>query len=386
MNPLLTRLTHPKIYNWLVENEKKLPEDHAVMLIHPEAATEAIAKYRHELPRVEIYYAYKCFSDAEIVKAIDSLVDGYDVASENECRDLIKLGVKPSRLLYANPVKIPTQIAYAHTVGVQGYTFQSRNELEKMAKLAPGSSVLCRVKIPDGTNITGQAFSKKFGVEPSAVVNLMKYAQELGLKPEGISFHVGSQSSLPELWTTAIELCADLMKDCEEAGVPLTTLDIGGGWPAAYETGGYHEFETIAKAVREALSKYVPKDIRVISEPGRFIVVNTASIVTTIIGRETRGSQEWLFLDTGVFQCMVEVLEFHRLLQKPVPMKLNDSPNTPYTLAGPTCDSDDTIEQGVQLPDNLQIGDKIVLTLAGAYTLAYGSDFNGINRPTKIYL
>lgn len=385
MNPFLTRLTHPNIYNWLMANEAKLPEDHAVMLIHPEAATEAIAKYRHELPRVQIYYAYKCFSDSEIVKAIDSLVDGYDVASENECRQLIKLGVKPERLLYANPVKIPSQISYAHKVGVQAYTFQSRNELEKMAELAPGARVLCRVKVPDGTNVTGQAFSKKFGVEPSAVVNLMKYAKELGLNPDGIAFHVGSQSSLPELWTTAIELCAGLMDDCKEAGIPLSTLDIGGGWPAAYETGDYRKFEEIAKAVRDALDAFVPKDIRVTSEPGRFIVANTASIITTVIGRETRGAQEWLFLDTGVFQCLVEVLEFHRLLQKVVPLKVNDTPERAYTLAGPTCDSDDTIEQGVQLPENLQIGDKLVITLAGAYTLAYGSDFNGINRPTKIY-
>lgn len=386
MNPLLTQFSHPNIYNWLTHNENKLPNDHAVMLIHPEAAAEAVAKFRYELPRVEIYYAYKCFSDAKIVKVIDSLIDGYDVASENECRDLLKLGVKADRLLFANPVKIPSQIEYAHNIGVEGYTFQSLGELEKLAKLSPHAKVICRVKIPDDTNTTGQAFSKKFGVEPASVLSLMKHAKKLGLQPEGISFHVGSQSSLPELWSTAIQLCSALFTQCKDAGIDLSVLDIGGGFPAAYQTGDYTVFEKIASTIRETLDEYVPDNIRVIAEPGRFIVANTASIVTSIIGKEQRGPNEWLFLDTGVFQCLVEVLEFHRLLQKVIPLKSSASADAPYTLAGPTCDSDDTIEQGVTLPSNLTIGDRLVITLAGAYTLAYGSDFNGINRPTKVYL
>lgn len=387
MNPLLTRLSHPNIYNWLTDNHAQLPDDHAVMLVHPEAATEAIAKLRRELPNVGLYYAYKCFSNAEVVKAIDSLIDGYDVASEGECRDLVDLGVSGDRLLFANPVKIPGHVSYAHKIGVKGFTFQSADELDKIAELAPGSSVICRVKVPDEHNTTGQAFSKKFGVEPASVVKLMKQAKQLGLKPDGLSFHVGSQSSLPELWATGIELCSQLMEDCKKAGVPLSILDIGGGFPAAYKTGDYQSFEKIAAAIRESLAAHVPSDVAVIAEPGRFIVANTASIVTNVISREVRGEQEWLFLDTGVFQSLLEVFEFHRLLQTPVPLFESKTTKTaPFTLAGPTCDSDDTIEMGVELPADIKRGDKIVITLAGAYTLAYGSDFNGIKRPELKYI
>ena len=386
MNPPLKKLAHPDIYNWLSNNKSTLPNDQATMLIHPDAAIEAVAKFRHELPNVEIYYAYKCFSDTEVVKSIDSHVDGYDVASENECRDLVKLGINPSRLLFANPVKIPSQISYAHGVGVEGYTFQSKNELEKMAQLAPGSTVLCRVKVPDGSNITGQAFSKKFGTDPAAVVDLIKYAKKLGLVPTGLSFHVGSQSSLPELWSTAIELCSGLMNDCKEIGIPLFILDIGGGFPIEYETGDYRVFEKIASAIRKSLSTHISKDIRIMAEPGRFIAANTASIIATVIGRETRESQDWLFLNTGVFQCLVEVLEFHRMLQKVVTLDRNDTQLQAFTLAGPTCDSDDTFEHGVMLPENLVVGDRLVITLAGAYSTAYGSDFNGILRPRKLYI
>lgn len=386
MNPLLTRLAHPNIYNWLTNNSKKLPADYAVMLVHPEAAAEAVAKFRHELPRVEIYYAYKCFSNAEVVKAIDSLIDGYDVASQGECEELIKLGVKPERLLFANPVKIPAQVAYAYKKGVMGFTFQSADELKKMAELAPGSDVIVRVKVPDEHNTTGQAFSKKFGVEPVLVKSLMLQAKDLGLNPKGVSFHVGSQSSLPDLWTTAIELCMQLIDDCNQEGLNLDLLDIGGGFPAAYETGDYAKFERITAAIRQSLKDNVPENIRVISEPGRIIVANTAAIITNVISRETRGDQEWIFLDTGVFQALLEVFEFHRLLQTPVLLSDREAGRAQFTLAGPTCDSDDTIEMGVDLPADINRGDRIVITLAGAYTLAYGSSFNGIKPPELVYV
>jgi ornithine decarboxylase len=126
--------------------------------------------------------------------------------------------------------------------------------------------------------------------------------------------------------------------------------------------------------------------VNVIAEPGRSLVADCAVILTTVIGRETRDDEEWLFLDTGVFQSLLETLEFGRLLQQIVPVGGTGEPGIRFTVAGPTCDGDDVLSHDVRLPAGTRTGDRLMITGAGAYTLAYASDFNGIPRPTVIDL
>jgi len=101
-----------------------------------------------------------------------------------------------------------------------------------------------------------------------------------------------------------------------------------------------------------------------------------AVLVTTVIGRASRGSEEWLYLDAGVFNAVFEASQGIRY-QVETERK---GPRRPFTLAGPSCDTVDTIDQGVMLP-KLQVGDRVYLMNAGAYTLSYASHFNGFPPP-----
>ncbi len=357
-----------------------------VLLVDAGRAAARARKLRAELPGVGLYYAYKCFGHESVVRALDPWLDGYTVASARECQDLVTAGIEPGRLLFANPVKIPDHIASAERLGVLGYAFQSRDEVDKLARLAPGSRVQCRVRVPDDLNVDGQRMSAKFGADPLLVRELVEDARAAGLRPFGLTFHVGSQSTVPKLWTEAIRICATLITDLRDAGIELTSLDLGGGFPVDYVGEGDGPLEAVTAEIRAALDDHLPSGVAVIAEPGRTLAADSAVILTSVIGRETRDDEEWLYLDTGVFQSLVETLEFGRLLQRIEPLDRLPEPAARFTVAGPTCDGDDVLSHDVRLPAGTRTGDRLMITGAGAYTLAYGSDFNGIPRPTVIDL
>lgn len=360
--------------------------DGPVLLVDPERSAARARRLRAELPEVGLYYAYKCFGHDSVVRALDPWLDGYTVASARECGELVAAGIAPDRLLFANPVKIPDHIAYANRIGVLGYAFQSRDEVDKLARLAPGAWVQCRVRVPDDLNLDGQRMSAKFGADPALVGDLVRYARDSGLQPFGLTFHVGSQSTVPKLWNEAIRICSALIEELRADGIDLTTLDLGGGFPVDYREAGDGLLEAVTAEIRAALDDHLPAGVNVIAEPGRSLVADCAVILTTVIGRETRDDEEWLFLDTGVFQSLLETLEFGRLLQQIVPVGDTGEPAARFTVAGPTCDGDDVLSHDVRLPAGTRTGDRLMITGAGAYTLAYASDFNGIPRPTVIDL
>jgi ornithine decarboxylase len=111
-------------------------------------------------------------------------------------------------------------------------------------------------------------------------------------------------------------------------------------------------------------------------EPGRALVGEAAVLVTTVIGRSPRGPEEWLYTDVWVFNGLMETvggLKYELRTERPGPLRT-------YTVAGPSCDSFDMMFQGIALPE-VEVGDRLYIMNAGAYTLAYASSFNGFGPP-----
>src|SRR5262249_46307741 len=115
----------------------------------------------------------------------------FDVASEGEMRHVLAQGVAADRLIFANTVKRPEALEFARGVGVNFVTFDSEAELYKIAKHSPGCRVLARLKVANaGSQVE---LSLKFGADADQILPLLRKARALGLRPEGVSFHVGSQ-------------------------------------------------------------------------------------------------------------------------------------------------------------------------------------------------
>jgi ornithine decarboxylase len=354
------------------------------------AVVRANAKeFQRLLPGTKIYYAVKCFSDIEVIKELDKSVDGYDVASVEEVRKLHNLGIKSSRLIFSNPVKSEQALAAAHRLGVKKFAYQSHNELVKIKKHIKKPEVYLRIKVPDKTSVL--SFSNKFGCDPEQALELLLKARDLGLTPIGVTFHVGSQAKVTNVWEKAIKQAASIIQQAEDHGLKLSLLNIGGGFPAHYGSEDPTLPETLS-VVRSALAKNVPKNtMTIVAEPGRYMVADSSVIITSIIGVEERGDKTWLYLDIGTFQAFIEIFELGYF---PYPVysvdhlyrRLPISNVQKYVLTGPSCDSYDTMATDVILPADLAIGNKLLIDKTGAYTIVYGSNFNGFKVPRRHFV
>ena len=157
-----------------------------------DAAKERLALWRSLLPGVEPHYAVKCNGDAALLLTLAAEGVGFDCASASEIKAALALGVAPSRILYANPVKQPSHVRYAAEVGVPLTVFDGESELHKIARLAPSTALLLRVAVDDSQ--AQCVLSNKYGAPPADAERLLTTAYGLGLTVSGVSFHVGSGS------------------------------------------------------------------------------------------------------------------------------------------------------------------------------------------------
>jgi ornithine decarboxylase len=342
-----------------------------------DALREKYEEFQTAFPNAAIYYAVKANSDAAVIRFLTELGLGLEVGSEGSLRLLLELDVPPSRIISGNPLKSPAFIELAHSSGVRILTVDSIAEIDKLARLAPGCEVYVRISVPN--NHSQWPLDKKFGVGPTKAVDLLIQAQEQGLLPIGITFHVGSQCTNPVAWTRALELAAETWQTVTGRGLEMSSLNLEGGFPVEY-IEPVPSILDVAYAVEDAIQQYFPSGVEILLEPGRGLVAEAGVLVTTVIAKADRGCQNWLYLDVGVFNGLMESIGGIRypMVTTKEGQKLN------YVVAGPSCDSIDILPKEFELPE-LDIGDPVYIMSAGAYTTAYASQFDGIAIP-KVFL
>ncbi|ENU79060.1 hypothetical protein F975_03030 [Acinetobacter sp. ANC 3789] len=338
-------------------------------------------------PTADIFYAVKANPADEIIDSLTQLGASFDLASVNELNKVIKYNVETSRLAFGNTIKKRADIQYFYDQGVRLFVTDSEADLLNIAQYAPNSKVYFRLSI-DGAETADWPLSKKFGCDAQSVIELAIKAQELGLTPYGISFHVGSQQRNIGSWDNALqETKAIFDKLANQHQIFLKMLNLGGGLPAQY-VQKTAEFTIYSEQINAALALF--KDYvleQIILEPGRSLVGNAGILVSEIVlisERPHSGNKRWLYTDVGVFNGLIETLgesiEYPILCEK-------TGHSDPVVLAGPTCDSMDIMYQNKKydLPLSLEIGDHLYWLSTGAYTTSYSSiEFNGFS-PLKYY-
>ncbi len=329
-----------------------------------------------------IYYALKANSDPKILAYLDELGCGFEAASSFEIDMLLQVGVDPRKIIYGTAVKPIDHIKRAVAVGVDRFAADSREELEKLAAVAPGSRVFVRTIVDDRGSVF--KMSERFGAPVENVKDLILYAKHLELKTYGISFYVGSQAINSERWSNGLHTIQPVIEELENEGVTLEMVDIGGGFPVDYRNHSNvpHLREIVVK-IHNALHAlpYIPK---LIMEPGRGIVASTSVMVTEIISRSVRDNRVWLCLDGGIYNALYEAMIHQGATQyrvHPVAPTIGTPRPMMCVLAGPTGDSLDIIARDVVLPDYLQVGDRLMFENVGAYSVTMSCGFNGFPKP-----
>lgn len=340
-----------------------------ILIPEIEKRIELFKKY---LPRVEPYYAVKANPHPSVLKFLIEKNFGFDVASRNEMETILGLNGSPEKMIFANTVKSPDALKFAAKHRIDLMSFDSEYELNKIAKFFPGARVIVRIKVPNVGSVV--ELSLKFGVEPADAIALLIKAIHLGLKPVGVSFHVGSQCIEVSNFLEALELSSIIFHDALLKKITLEILDIGGGFPITHFDSESDIFPSMAEKISSEIDRLFDKSIRIIAEPGRFIVGPTCILITRVIGKSIRNNKHWYYLDDGVYGCLSGIVYDHCKYQfkvfKKGPLQLS-------TLAGPTCDSFDVISMSEDLPE-LEFGDIVYVENIGAYSLATATNFNSI--------
>ncbi|BCB97188.1 ornithine decarboxylase [Dissulfurispira thermophila] len=366
--------TWNKVLNYIALSDELPP----YLLVDKDVMKEKVDVIGKNIKNSRVFYAVKANPDIEVLRFLNSLGTGFEIASEGELQILASLGVEPDRIITSNPVKTFKFLEYAADYGVNYFAYDSVVEVEKLAKYAPKSNVYVRLSVPnEGSE---WPLSKKFGVELDTASELLVYAKEKGLNPVGITFHVGSQCNNVYNWNTAVDKARDLWDSAEQNGIRLKMLNIGGGYPIRY-TKNVVDIETIEKKVNKAIYQKFPNDIDIFIEPGRAVVGDAGIFVCTVIGKAVRGDENWLYIDVGVFNGLMESVGG---IKYTYIVGSRNEPKT-WTISGPSCDSFDVIDKEVELPEP-EIGNRILILSSGAYTISYASEFNGFSIPKTILI
>ncbi len=367
---------------------QKLAKEHGTPLfvIDHEALRKAYREFRRHLPRIQVYYAVKANPDPLIVRTLFEEGSSFDVASMPEFmivhENIKKFPAKQrqdwiwDKIIYANPTK-PTDTLEQLNQYKPLVTFDNREEILKIKQHAPNAGLALRLKVPN----TGAMveLSSKFGASPGEAVDLILEADRLGLTVEGVSFHVGSQTTNFENYVQALNLTANIFKEAKDRGyAKMNLLDIGGGFPAPYDST-VRPFRELAKVINTEIERLFPADIQVLAEPGRFLAAICGTVVSSVIGKAVRDGKTCYYINDGVYHTYSGVIFDH--CKYPV-KSFKKGPTSICSVFGPTCDALDVVSMAENLPE-LERGDLVYSVNIGAYSHASATYFNGF-PPAKV--
>lgn len=338
-------------------------------------------RWKMNLKRVKPHYAVKCNPDPEVLRLLAALGNGFDCASKAEIDQILKLGVDPSRIIYAQPCKTNSHIRHVAKLGLKQMTFDNADELYKIKDLFPSAELYLRILTDDSSSLC--RLSLKFGASMDCTQGLLALAKQLDLNVVGVSFHVGSGASDPSSFVKAVQDARLVFDQAAVLGYEMKTLDVGGGFTSD------DLFEDMAAVLSDALDEYFPTSVRIIGEPGRYFVSNAFSLACNVIARRdildtvTRKTSYMLYLNDGVYGNFSSIIFDH---QHPVPRILHarhghrESSLVDYSIWGPTCDGIDRITEKSTFRCLLDVGDWLYFEEMGAYTKCSATRFNGFTN------
>ena len=352
--------------------------DRPTLVLDIEAVGAQYRALKSGLGRAAIHYAVKANPERALIERLVREGSHFDAASRGEIELCLSLGAHACDISFGNTVKKTRDITFAHQAGITLFAADSFEELDKIAQHAPGAEVYIRLRVD--VSAADWPLSRKFGVPVEMVLPLMIHARASGLKPVGISFHVGSQTRQASMWQPALDAFAPVWAEARAEGFDLDLLNIGGGFPAFYGEP-IDTVEAYARDVMAMVEDRFPGAVLVMAEPGRGMVAEAGVIAAEVV-LATRKSpddlQRWVYLDIGKFSGLAETMD--EAIRYQIATPHDGGVTGPCILAGPSCDSADVLyeKRPVSLPLALQAGDRVIIRAAGAYTTTYASiGFNG---------
>ena len=313
----------------------------------------------------------------------------FDCASYGEIKQILDLGINSDRIIYANPYKSSYDLKYAIDNKIPLTVVDSVEELNKIQQITANESkidILIRVKVNDKDSL--MPFSSKFGSDFEETLQILKLAKKQNINISGFSFHVGSGCYNSNQYYDAIKMIHDIINKSKELRYSndFKIIDIGGGFTGEDK----YKFLNQASKINDAIKLFKNtsyRNIKFISEPGRFYMTKTHTLYVPIIAKRKVGNKFFYIVDESLYSSFSNIAyDFAKPTFKLI--KQNESknlkPEYDSIIFGRTCDSQDKLIE-LRLPE-LQIGDYFEIENMGAYTTVSSTNFNGFATTEKVYL
>jgi ornithine decarboxylase len=359
--------------------EKARPE-RPVRGLRPHAAGRAARWFLERFPG-DVAYAYKANSSVFLIGALYGAgIRHFDVASLPEIEDAAT--IPDAHLHFMHPVKSRHAIKRAYELGVRSFALDGDDELDKIIEATGGArDLLLWVRVAVPAINSRIPLERKFGLSGQKAAKLLvktrQYAAELGL-----TFHVGSQTTTPDAFVTAL---GEIHRIIVKSGVMIDRLDIGGGFPARYpdsDPAPLQDFMDVILAGIETMP--VKENIKLMCEPGRALVAEAESLIVRVDAR--RGNN--LYINDGSYGMLFDAAHLGFVFPARVVSRSLDpsEPLAAFELWGPTCDSIDYMKGPFMLPASVKEGDYLEIGNMGAYGRAIAGHFNGYGEYDEVIL
>lgn len=329
-----------------------------------------------------IMYAMKANDHPDILDLIIEEGGQFDCASDGEIAKVYQAAARvgfegdPGSLCsFGNTNNREAQIVTAYARGLRLFVADYEDEIEKIARAAPGSQVFIRISLLETAGTAAKAFSNKFGCSPRKAVALSVMAKEKGLVPVGFSVHVGGQQRDVGAFAHALKVIAGLFEACEARGVEtMSFVNLGGGFPGTYNEA-VPDIEAYGQMIREKCREHFgSRSITVAIEPGRGMLADAGVIRCTVVNfkaPEAAGDKHMLITDVGKFSGLYEVTDekiHYRFGRDAVGGNLVEC-----EWLDDSCDSSGVNykTRSIWMPQDTPPGDALYIASTGAYTVAY---------------
>lgn len=353
-----------------------------VVCHRPHAAARGARWFLDNFPG-DVLYAVKANPSPLILEALYAEgIRHFDIASLTELQLLSHF--TEARVYCMNTAKHPEHIRRMYfDYGVRDFSLDCMDELNKIRLATDYADDLClhvRITVDNSTSL--MPLEKKFGTRAEEAGQLLMAARTCA-RELGVSFHVGSQAMNPMAYASAIDRVNRLVK---QTGIILDSLDVGGGFPAAYPGLEPKPLAEYMHVISAAFNDTLTSEACLLRcEPGRALVAESASLLVNVTLR--RGN--WLYLNDGAYGGLFDAAH----VDFPYPVRvLRDGQllagdyDTEFCFYGPTCDSIDAINRPYLLPSTVQAGDYIEIGQLGAYGDTMRTNFNGFGTRDEIIL
>jgi len=333
-----------------------------------------------------VCFAVKSNSNLAVLKVLGDLGAGMDIVSAGEYARAKAAGVPGERIVFSGVGKTEAEMRMVLEGGIRQFNVESEPEMELLSRVASAMGLRAPIAVRVNPDVDAKTHEKiatgksenKFGIPIARAREVYARAAALpGIEVVGIDMHIGSQLTDLEPYRQAYAKMAELTRALRADGHDIRRLDMGGGLGIPYRRDNNAPPLPIeyGQVIRDAVGD-LGCEIEI--EPGRNISGNAGILLSSVIYLKEGEGRDFLILDAAMNDLIRPAMYSAHHDIVPVIEQAPGTAVAPYDVVGPVCETGDTFEKAVELPE-LAAGDLVALRSAGAYGAVMASEYN--SRP-----